>query len=390
MEGPLEGILVVSLDQAVAAPYTASRLADAGARVIKVERPGGDFARRYDTVVNGESAYFVWLNRGKESVELDIKDAGDAALLERMIGQADVFIQNLAPGAAERAGFGSVALRARLPSLITCDISGYGDDGPYRDMKAYDLLVQGESGLASITGAPEGPSRVGVSVCDIAAGMYALTGILEALYERQRTGLGKGVQVSLFDAMADWMSVPLLYHDFTGRGPARVGLRHPSITPYEAFETEDGERVIISIQNEREWVNLCQQVLERPSMASDRRFAGNEARNENRAAVIAEIQAVFSNLTRETLTARLKEARIAYGAVNSPADLAAHAQLRRAPVATPGGTIDAVAPPVRLAGEEPDLRPVPGLGEQSAAIRAEFAATNEGTDDGTETSGNEP
>ena len=385
MRGPLDGILVVALDQAVAAPYTASRLADAGARVIKVERPGGDFARAYDTVADGESAYFVWLNRGKESVELDIKDAGDAALLERMIGRADVFIQNLAPGAAGRAGFGSEDLRARYPRLITCDISGYGDDGPYRDMKAYDLLVQGESGLASITGGAEGPSRVGVSVCDIAAGMYALAGILEALYERQRTGLGRGVRVSLFDAMADWMSVPLMYQEFTGRGPARVGLRHPSITPYQAFRTEDGEQVIISIQNEREWVNLCEQVLQRPALASDRRFAGNQARTENRAAVVAEIQAVFSSLGREALTARLNDARIAYGAVNSPADLAAHAQLRRAPVATPGGTVDAVAPPIRFAGEEVTLRPVPGLGEQSAALRAEFAA-----DDSADEARNEP
>ena len=374
MEGPLDGILVVSLDQAVAAPYTASRLADAGARVIKVERPGGDFARAYDTVANGESAYFVWLNRGKESVELDIKDAADAALLERMIGRADVFIQNLAPGALARAGFGSQDLRARHPRLVTCDISGYGDNGPYRDMKAYDLLVQGESGLASITGGPEGPSRVGVSVCDIAAGMYALAGILEALYERQRTGLGKGVQVSLFDAMADWMSVPLMYQEFTGQGPARVGLRHPSITPYQAFETKDAEPVMISIQNEREWASLCERVLERPGMVGDRRFASNEARTRNRAEVTAEIQAVFSSLSREALTARLEAARIAYGTVNSPAGLAAHPQLRRAPVTTPGGTVDAVAPPIRFAGEAPDLRPVPGLGEHSAALRAEFAA----------------
>ena len=380
MAGPLDGILVVSIDQAVAAPYTASRLADAGARVIKVERPGGDFARAYDTVANGESAYFVWLNRGKESVELDIKDAADAALLARMIGRADIFIQNLAPGALARAGFASEDLRARHPRLITCDISGYGDDGPYRDMKAYDMLVQGESGLASITGGPEGPSRVGVSVADIAAGMYALAGILEALYERQRSGLGKGVQVSLFDAMADWMSVPLMYQEFTGQGPARVGLRHPSITPYEAFATKDGEPIMISIQNEREWVNLCERVLERPDMVGDRRFASNEARTRNRADVVGEIQAVFSSLARDALTARLDEARIAYGAVNSPAGLAAHAQLRRAPVTTPGGTVDAVAPPIRFAGEATELGPVPRLGEHGAALRAEFAANEPGNE----------
>ena len=374
MEGPLDGILVVSLDQAVAAPYTASRLADAGARVIKVERPGGDFARAYDTVANGESAYFVWLNRGKESVELDIKDAADAALLERMIGRADVFIQNLAPGALARAGFGSQDLRARHPRLVTCDISGYGDNGPYRDMKAYDLLVQGESGLASITGGPEGPSRVGVSVCDIAAGMYALAGILEALYERQRTGLGKGVQVSLFDAMADWMSVPLMYQEFTGQGPARVGLRHPSITPYQAFETKDAEPVMISIQNEREWASLCERVLERPGMVGDRRFASNEARTRE----------PRRGDSRDPGGVLVLEPRGADGAPGGGAHRLWHRQfagrprrppqLRRAPVTTPGGTVDAVAPPIRFAGEAPDLRPVPGLGEHSAALRAEFAA----------------
>lgn len=281
MSASLDGILVVSLDQAVAAPFTTSRLADAGARVIKVERPGGDFARGYDTVADGLSAYFVWLNRGKESISLDIKEPQDAALLERMIASADVFVQNLAPGAAARAGFGSEALRERYPSIITCDITGYGDDGPFRDMKAYDLLIQAETGLASVTGTPEAPGRVGVSICDIAAGMYALIGILEALHERERTGRGKSVKISLFDAMAEWMAVPLMYQEMTGTAPARIGMHHPSIAPYGTYSASDGGEVVVAIQNEREWRNFCETVLEKPELADDLRFAGNEARGKS-------------------------------------------------------------------------------------------------------------
>ena len=271
MAAPLEGILVVALEHAVAAPFCSSRLADAGARVIKIERPEGDFARAYDHVVHGESAYFVWLNRGKELIVLDIKDPGDAALLQRMTARADVFIQNLAAGAAERAGFGSAALRRRYPRLITCEISGYGDEGPYRDMKAYDLLIQCEAGLASITGVPERPGRVGVSVADIACGMYAHAGILQALFQRERTGEGSAIAVSLFDSLADWMTVPLLHYDYGGKAPERVGLRHPSIAPYGAFVTADGKQVVISIQNEREWRNLCQASTGAPG--HDRRCA---------------------------------------------------------------------------------------------------------------------
>ena len=233
---PLAGILVVALEQAVAAPFASSRLADAGARVIKIERAEGDFARGYDRAVKGQSAYFVWLNRGKESLVLDIKDADDNALLRRILGQADVFIQNLAPGAAARAGLGAEALRAAHPRLITCDISGYGEAGPYSDMKAYDFLIQCETGLTSITGGPDEPSRVGVSLCDIAAGMYAVTGITQALLQRERTGDGAALQVSLFDALGDWMSVPLLLHDHTGKSPRRVGLNHPSIAPYQPVD----------------------------------------------------------------------------------------------------------------------------------------------------------
>ncbi len=378
---PLDDILVVSIDQAVAAPFAASRLADAGARVIKVERPGGDFARGYDSVAKGQSAYFVWLNRGKESIVLDLKDPADAALLHRMIARADVFIQNLAPGAASRAGFDSEDLRARHPRLITCDISGYGEDGPYRDMKAYDLLIQAETGLASVTGGPEAPGRVGVSLCDIAAGMYAVIGILEALRERDRTGRGRGVQVSLFDGMADWMSVPLLQQEGTGKPPARVGLNHPSIAPYGVYRTGDGKEVVIAIQNEREWASLCETVLEKPGLATDPRFASNSARVANRPALDAEIESVFAALSRDDVVRRLAEGRIAFGNVNTPADLAAHPQLRRTAVDTPGGMLDMVASPIRFGGptgrEGDRFGPVPALDQHGAALRREFGADSD-------------
>jgi crotonobetainyl-CoA:carnitine CoA-transferase CaiB-like acyl-CoA transferase len=262
---PLEGLLVVSLEQAVAAPTCSQKLADAGARVIKVERREGDFARGYDTAAAGLSSYFVWLNRGKESIALDIKDAADKSLLARLVARADVFIQNLAPGALARAGFGSAALRARHKRLITVDISGYGEEGDYARMKAYDLLVQAESGLASVTGHPAGPGRVGVSVVDIATGMNAHAAVLEALIARGITGRGTGIAVSLFDAMADWMNVPLLFLEGTGRAPERVGLAHPSICPYGAFATSDGALVLVSVQNEREWAGFCAGVLGNPA-----------------------------------------------------------------------------------------------------------------------------
>ncbi len=372
-EGPLAGLLVVSLEQAVAAPTCSARLADAGARVIKVERAGGDFARGYDRVAKGQSSYFVWLNRGKESVVMDIKQEGDRALLARMIAQADIFIQNLAPGAAARAGFDSAALRRDHPRLITCDISGYGEDGPYAAMKAYDLLVQAESGLAAVTGRPEGPGRVGVSVCDIACGLYAHAAVLEALIARGQTGRGQGLKVSLFDAMADWMTVPLLHAQYGGQAPARVGLHHPSIAPYGVYRTGDSKETVIAIQNEREWLRLCAQVLERPALAVDARFADNPARVANRPALDQEIAAVFETLDRGSLVTRLQAAAIAYGAVNSPEDLIEHPQLRRRAVETPGGTIDLVAPPVRREGDAERYRPVPALDQDGAALRQEFA-----------------
>ncbi len=373
MTNPLEGILVIALEQAVAAPYATSRLADAGARVIKIERSEGDFARSYDTVVHGDSAYFVWLNRGKESVVLDIKEPGDAALLARMIGRADVFIQNLAPGAAGRAGFGAAGLRGRHPRLITCDISGYGDEGPYREMKAYDMLVQAESGLCSITGTADQPSRVGVSVCDIAAGMYAHAAILESLIERSRTGQGATLSVSLFSAMADWMTVPLLHNDYGGRGPGRVGLKHPSIAPYEAFATRDGGEILIAIQNEREWGRLAADVLGHPEWREAGPFKDNVSRVANRDALTTEIGAVFRRHSTSEMAETLKRAGIAYGFVNSVGGLSVHPALSRFGVETPGGAVEMPAPPARRDGKTIRPRPVPALGGQTDRIRGEFA-----------------
>ncbi|OHC83264.1 MAG: carnitine dehydratase [Rhodospirillales bacterium RIFCSPLOWO2_12_FULL_67_15] len=371
--GALDGILVVALEQAVAAPYTSSRLADAGARVIKIERPEGDFARGYDRAAKGQSSYFVWLNRGKESLVLDIKRDDDKALLGRIVARADVFIQNLAPGAAARAGFGAGDLRRAHPRLIVCDISGYGEDNSYRDMRAYDMLVQAESGLASVTGGPDRPSRVGVSVCDIAAGMYAHAAILEALIRRGRTGEGETVKISLFDGMADWMAVPLLHHDYGGAAPARVGLRHPSIVPYESFATADGGRIVISIQNEREWARFAKRILRRPEWAKEGPFADNVARVKNRAQLLPAIAQVFAGETREGMAQKLKTAEIAYGFVNSVAEFSRHPALRRAETPTPMGAVAVPAPPARRPDTETLLRPVPALGEHSAAIRREFA-----------------
>lgn len=373
MPGSLSGLLVVSIDQAVAAPYCASRLADAGARVIKVERPGGDFARHYDTAAGGLSAYFVWLNRGKESIVLDLKRHDDAALLHRMIAKADVFLQNLIPGAAARAGFGDADLRTRHPRLVTCDISGYGEDGPYAEMKAYDLLIQAETGLASVTGRPEGPGRVGVSVVDIAAGMYAYMGILEALIERGITGRGRGVKVSMFDAMADWMTVPLLFQEHTGAPPPRLGMYHPTVHPYGVYDCADGQ-VVLSVQNEREWRRFCETVLETPTLWDDPRFATVESRVAHRQAMDDAIHAVFRRLPRAAVVERLRRGDIAYGALNTVADLSKHPQLRRVAQPTERGTISLVAPPIRMGAPPETFKPIPMLDEHGAALRKEFAA----------------
>jgi itaconate CoA-transferase len=377
MSTALDGILVVAIEQAVAAPYCSSRLADAGARVIKIERAEGDFARDYDHVVHGESAYFVWLNRGKESLCLDLKAEADQTLLANIVSRADVFIQNLAPGAAGRAGFDSAQLRTANPRLITVDISGYGEEGPYRDMKAYDLLVQCETGLAEITGSPEQAGRVGVSVCDIACGMYAHTAVLQALLEREKSDLGQGIKVSLFDAIAEWMTVPLLHQDYAGRAPQRVGLNHPSIAPYGAYQCADGEKVVISIQNQREWANFCEQVLLLPTLATQPDFASNENRCINRARLDDSINHVFGKLSHDALIDRLRSARIAYGAVNSVADLSSHPQLRRVAVATPSGPVQLVAPPAQSSRPQTSLRAVPAINQHGASLRREFASSGQ-------------
>lgn len=372
--GALEGTLVVALEQAVAAPYCSSRLADAGARVIKIERADGDFARRYDTAAGTVSSYFAWLNRGKESLVADIKAPADAALLHNIIDRADVFIQNLAPGSARRAGFGSEALRARNPGLITVDITGYGDGHAYSDMKAYDLLIQAESGLAELTGHPAGPGRVGVSVSDISCGMNAHAAVLEALIARGRTGRGRAIAVSLFDSIADWMNVPLLYREGGCGEPQRVGLAHPSLAPYGAFETRDGVPVLISIQSEREWASFCARILERPDLATAEGFDSASARVTNRAAVDGIVAETFARLTATQVETRLRDAAIAHGRVNTLDGLACHPALRRLPVSVPGGAVEMIAPAPINDRTAPRLRPVPSLGEHSAALRAEFEA----------------
>jgi crotonobetainyl-CoA:carnitine CoA-transferase CaiB-like acyl-CoA transferase len=371
--GALEGVLVVALEQAVAAPFCTSRLADAGARVIKIERASGDLARKYDEVAHGESAYFVWLNRGKQSLVLDIKRTDDAALLMRILSKADVFVQNLAPGAAERAGFGSASLREKFPRLIVCDITGYGDSGPYAEMKAYDFLIQCETGLASITGGPEAPGRVGVSVADIGCGMNAHAAILQALYARERTGKGCRISVSLFDGIADWMAVPLIHREYTGREPRRLGLAHATIAPYGAYAAGDGAQFIISIQTEAEWASLCRIVLQRPDMIDDPRFASNSRRAANRSELDAEMAASLARFDAKGMAEALARANIAFGRYNDVGEFAVHPQLRRAEIGAPSGPVSVPAPPQVFDSAPVALRPIPAIGEHSEAIRREFA-----------------
>lgn len=371
-DGPLNGVLVVALEQAVAAPLATCRMADAGARVIKIERAEGDFARAYDRAAGDVSSYFAWLNRGKESLVLDLKAASDMALLRRLLAHADVFVQNLAPGAVERLGIGAEQLRPAHPGLITLDISAYGPDGPYRERKGYDLLIQAESGLASVTGSPDAPGRIGVSVCDIAAGMNGYAAVLEALIARGRSGMGANLHVSLFDAAAEWMAVPLMLYEASGEPPPRVGLAHPSIAPYGVFTCADGGQILISVQNEREWAALCAQVLESPDVAIDPRFVDNVARVANRAELDAMIAGNFARHTAEALVARLDAAAIAYGLVSTTADLTSHPHLRRMSVTTASGRYSLPAPPVR-GGGDPLRATVPTIGQHSAEIRREFA-----------------
>ena len=372
MSAPLSGLLVVSLEQAVAAPTCTCRLADAGARVIKIERPEGDFARGYDDLARGQSSYFVWLNRGKESVVLDLTQNGDKALLEAMLKRADVFVQNLKPGAIAKLGFAIERLRRDYPRLICCSISGYGETGPYAARKAYDLLIQAESGLASVTGGPEAPARVGVSVVDVATGMNAYEAILEALIARNASQRGAEISVSMFDAMADWMTVPLLQHE-GGQTPQRLGLAHPSISPYGVFKTRDGADILISIQNDREWRVLARDVMDDTALAADPDFATNVERVKRRALTDGKVAAVFGAMDVEALSAKLAAADIAFARVNDTALLGHHPHLRRITVDTPNGPISYPAPAEQRASAARRYGPVPALGEHTAKVRAEFA-----------------
>ena len=370
---PLDGVLVVSLEQAVAAPLASSRLAAAGARVIKVERPDGDFARGYDRAANGISSYFAWLNQGKESIALDLTVAEDKATMNALLAKADVFIQNLAVGVAAKFGLGATDLRDRDPHLIVCDISGYGPDGPYANMKAYDLLVQAESGLLSVSGAPGPYGRIGVSVVDIATGMNATIAITQAIIRQQRTGEGAHLETSLFESMADWMTVPLLHHDYLGAAPERIGLAHPTIAPYGEFETGDGTSMLIAVQSDREWRILCVEVIDRPDLADNVQFATNDARVRNRASTDRAVLDVFKATDKQELTRRLRAARIAFGNVNDVTGLSSHPQLRRVEAPHGSSFVSLPAPPVRTDWQRSagDCR-VPAINEHGDALRREF------------------
>jgi itaconate CoA-transferase len=378
MRHPLDGIVVVSLEQAVAAPFATRQLADLGARVIKIERPGtGDFARDYDHTTLGQSSYFAWLNRGKESVQLDVKDSGDRDLLMRLIDGADVFVQNLAPGAADRLGLGPAALRPDRPRLVCCAVSGYGPDGPYHRKKAYDLLVQCETGLVMATGTEQAPAKAGISIADIAAGMYAYSGILTALYDRERTGQGAALHVAMIDALAEWMTQPAYFSHY-GQEPARrTGMRHPSISPYGPFRVRDGA-VFIGIQNDREWIAFCRAILRQGELAADPRFASNTDRVAHNDTLTTIINDALANRGADEVSEALDTAGIANARLRTPDELTRHPQLRARhrwqTVGTPGGDIDALLPPVQLAGQTPVMGPVPALGEHTEAIRAEFSA----------------
>jgi itaconate CoA-transferase len=374
---PLEGITVVSLEQAVAAPFASRQLADLGARVIKIERPGvGDFARDYDQSVKGQSAYFVWLNRSKESLTLDVKHAKAGEILSRLVGRADVFIQNLAPGAAKRLGLAADTLIVKHPRLVVCDISGYGDSGPYAQKKAYDLLVQSEAGVLSVTGTEEAPSKVGISITDIGTGLHAYAAILAALYERERTGRGRRIEVTMFEAMVEWMGHPLYYTHFGGRAPRRSGPDHATIVPYGRFRTGDARHVMFGIQNEREWAAFCSIVLEQPQLAGDTRYDSNTKRTAARSEVVSLIERVFAALTAEQVLERLDKAGIANAQLNTPERVWAHPQLaareRWREVGTPAGTIPALLPPASFTGVEPRMDPVPSIGEHSDRILHEL------------------
>lgn len=385
MSLPLEGITVVSVEQAVAAPFATRQLADQGARVIKVERPGpGDFARGYDETVHGLASHFVWLNRSKESVALDLKDPDDVALLHRIVAAADVFVQNLAPGAADRLGLSAAELRAANPRLVHASISGYGEGGPYSSRKAYDLLVQCETGLVSITGTPEQPAKVGISAADIAAGMYCYSGILSALLRRERTGEGAEVAVSMLEALGEWMGFPMYYAAYGGQQPRRSGASHAAIAPYGPFRCAGGEQVFLGLQNEREWLVFCREVLDDAELAEDDRFRSNTRRVVHRDELTAQIERRFADLSASEVEQRLEGAGIANARLRDMRGFFEHPQLRARDrwreVGTEAGPIRALVPPGMLSGDEPVMGPVPAVGAHTDAIRAEFAAPAAETD----------
>ncbi|NVO27308.1 CoA transferase [Donghicola sp. C2-DW-16] len=369
----LQNLLVVSLEHAVAAPYASCKLADAGARVIKVERPEGDFARNYDHLVHGESAYFVWINRGKESICLNLKTESDRAVLRRMIGEADVFLQNLGPGVIERLGIDIAEIRKRNPKLVFCSISGYGSEGPAKDQKAYDLLIQAETGLSAINGLPEGPARVGVSVCDIAAGMTAFSAILQALLGREKTGLGRDIEVSLFHSMADWMNVPYLQYKYGHLAPTRMGLNHPTIAPYGAFPCSDGKEILISIQNEREWRNFCRVVFRDEALPTVEGWRSNSERIANRAEVDAKVAKVMLEMTRDEAIEKAKEAGIAYGRLSDMDDVISHPQHRYVGVRVGNNEIEVLAPGAVMKGQPWVVPAIPEIGQDSDRLRGEFS-----------------
>jgi itaconate CoA-transferase len=372
--GPLTGLLVVAVEQAVAAPLATRHLADLGARVIKIERPGGgDFARGYDRTVHGLSSHFVWLNRGKESVELDLKSADGAAILDRLCARADVVVQNLAPAAAKRLGVDAATLVGRFPGLVACDISGYGTGGPYSDRKAYDLLIQCEAGLVSVTGTPDVPVKAGISVADIAAGMYAYSGVLAALHQRRRTGRGQALEVSMLEALGEWMGYPYFFARYGGTPPARAGASHSTIAPYGPVPVGSGETVNVGLQNEREWERFCAVVLRRPELADDPRFAGNAARVARRSELDALVAEVFAGLDLAEVQRQLDTAGIAHAQQRDLAEFAEHPQLaardRWREVATEAGPVRALLPPVTAAWASP-MGPVPAAGEHTAQVLA--------------------
>jgi itaconate CoA-transferase len=374
---PLEGITVVALEQVIAGPFATRQLAELGARVIKIERPGsGDASRGYDRTVKGLSSHFVWTNRSKESLSLDVKHSGAKEILERLLGKADVFLQNLAPGAAERLGLGAQELRKKHPRLIWCGISGYGPAGPYAGKKAYDLLVQCETGLLSVTGSADAPAKAGIPVADIAAGMYALSSVLAALLRRGRTGEGATLDITMFEALGEWMGFPAYFTGYGGAAPPRSGAHHATIVPYGPFRTGDGATVFLSVQNEREFARFCNTVLEQAELSSDPRFASAPARLQNRDAMHAEIDRVFSRLTADELVKRLEQAQIANARLNNMAEFWRHPQLearaRWRTVGSPAGELAMLKPPFNLDGMEPRMDAIPAVGEHTEPVLREL------------------